>query len=396
MNNYWEDRLAESQSKLTTKNIKATEAQLKKYYKKAMEDVVGQFEKTYQHLLSSMDEGKEPTPADLYNLDKYWQMQAQLKTKLQKLGDSSYKLMSGQFENQYKTIYNSLSLPSGRAFNTITDENIKQMILQIWCADGKSWSDRIWTNTDKLQQALNDNLINCVLTGKKPTELKQMLMKDFNVSFNNADTIVRTEMARIQTQAAVQRYKDYGLDEVEILADKDERRCDVCGKLHGKRFKIGANLPIPAHPRCRCSVIPVLDQDKLEANNPTQQALKNDNTTKSSNLLTHQTNDVKVVTDEWKNGKFRDEKSEERHKKHLTEYGNISFEEYVEGAKILLSQPVGGNIDGFVNNADAIYRYDIVNNDLAIGKEGIIFTRFKPKDGKQYWEGIKKDELNQK
>ena len=33
---YWEDRLAESQSKLTTKNIKATEAQLKKYYKKAM------------------------------------------------------------------------------------------------------------------------------------------------------------------------------------------------------------------------------------------------------------------------------------------------------------------------------------------------------------------------
>ena len=257
---YWEDRLAKSQSKLTTKNIKATEAQLKKYYKKAMDDVIGQFEKTYQHLLSSMDEGREPTPADLYNLDKYWQMQAQLKTKLQKLGDSSYKLMSGQFENQYKTIYNSLSLPSGGAFNTITDENIKQMILQIWCADGKSWSDRIWTNTDKLQQALNDNLINCVLTGKKPTELKQMLMKDFNVSFNNADTIVRTEMAHIQTQAAMQRYRDYGITEVEILADKDERQCEVCGKLHKKRYPTGANVPIPAHPRCRCTVIPVVEQ----------------------------------------------------------------------------------------------------------------------------------------
>ena len=211
-----------------------------------------------------MDEGREPTPADLYNLDKYWQMQAQLKTKLQKLGDSSYKLMSGQFENQYKTIYNSLSLPSGRAFNTITDENIKQMILQIWCADGKSWSDRIWTNTDKLQQALNDNLINCVSTGKKPTELKQMLMRDFNVSFNNADTIVRTEMAHLQTQAAMQRYKDYGITEVEILADKDERQCEVCGKLHKKRYPIGANVPIPAHPRCRCSVIPVVEDKKRD------------------------------------------------------------------------------------------------------------------------------------
>lgn len=292
---YWEDRLGKSITNLFDKNTEQARKQLIKYYKKAMEDIVGQFEKTYQHLLSSMDEGREPTPADLYNLDKYWEMQAQLKTKLQKLGDTTYKVMSDNFVNQFKSVYEGLELPfSARAFNTLSDENINQMILQIWCADGKSWSDRIWTNTDKLQQALNDNLINCVLTGKKPTELKQMLMKDFNVSFNNADTIVRTEIARIQTQAAVQRYKDYGLDEVEILADKDERRCDVCGKLHGKRFKIGANLPIPAHPRCRCSVIPVLDQDKLEANNPTQQALKNDNTTKSSNLLTSKSTDDSI------------------------------------------------------------------------------------------------------
>lgn len=394
---YWEDRLAKSQNKLTSKNIKATEEQLKKYYKKAMEDVVGQFEKTYQHLLSSMDEGREPTPADLYNLDKYWQMQAQLKTKLQKLGDSSYKLMSGQFENQYKTIYNSLSLPSGRAFNTITDENIKQMILQIWCADGKSWSDRIWTNTDKLQQALNDNLINCVLTGKKPTELKQMLMRDFNVSFNNADTIVRTEMAHLQTQAAMQRYKDYGITEVEILADKDERQCEVCGKLHKKRYPTGANVPIPAHPRCRCSVIPVVEMARTPLKINLQLFAKSsENYEKHNKPLTHQTNNVKVVTDEWKNGKFRDEKSEERHKKHLSEYGNITFDEYVEGAKILLSQPIGGDIDGFVNNADATYRYDTVNNDLAIGKDGIIFTRFKPIDGKAYWEDVKNNELKQK
>lgn len=89
-----------------------------------------------------------------------------------------------------------------------------------------------------------------------------MLMQDFNVSFNNADTIVRTEMAHIQTQAAIQRYKDYGITEVEILADKDERQCEVCGKLHKKRYPTGANVPIPAHPRCRCSVIPVVEMAK--------------------------------------------------------------------------------------------------------------------------------------
>lgn len=89
-----------------------------------------------------------------------------------------------------------------------------------------------------------------------------MLMRDFNVSFNNADTIVRTEMAHLQTQAAMQRYKDYGITEVEILADKDERQCEVCGKLHKKRYPTGANVPIPAHPRCRCSIIPVVEDKK--------------------------------------------------------------------------------------------------------------------------------------
>lgn len=257
---YWEDRLGKSITNFFDKNAEQARKQLIKYYKKAMEDVVGQFEKTYQHLLSSMDEGREPTPADLYNLDKYWEMQAQLKTKLQKLGDTTYKVMSDNFVNQFKSVYEGLELPfSARAFNTLSDENINQMILQIWCADGKSWSDRIWTNTDKLQQALNDNLINCVLTGKKPTELKQMLMKDFNVSFNNADTIVRTEMAHIQTQAAKNRYMDAGISEVEVLVDKDERTCPICSKLANKRYPIKGVMPVPAHPRCRCCIIPIFD-----------------------------------------------------------------------------------------------------------------------------------------
>ena len=36
------------------------------------------------------------------------------------------------------------------------------------------------------------------------------------------------------------------------------------------------------------------------------------------------------------------------------------------------------------------------NNDFAIGKDGIIFTRFKPKEFIKYWERIKKNELRQK
>lgn len=256
---YWAERQAKTQERLTAKNIKDTEAQLIKYYQRTMLNVVGQFEQTYNKLLLTISDGREPTPADLYKLDTYWKMQGQLKRELEKLGDKQAALFSKKFMEQYQTIYDAIAIKDGMFFNEIDSKVAEQMINQIWCADGKNWSSRIWTNTDKLQQALNDNLIDCVVTGRNPRYLKEILMNEFGVAYNRADSIVRTEMAHIQTQAAQQKYKDAGVLEVEVWADKDERRCKICGDLHQTRYPVGGAMPIPAHPRCRCCIIPVID-----------------------------------------------------------------------------------------------------------------------------------------
>lgn len=256
---YWIKRNLQAQEELTNKNEKEVRKQLTKYYKKSTETVIGQFEKTYDKLLLSMAEGREPTPADLYKLDTYWQMQGQLRQELRNLGEKQVATMSKMFELQYFDIYYAIAIPGEEMFTQIDSAAVQQLINQIWCADGKSWSERIWTNTDLLQEALNENLIACVATGKKTSELKALLQDQFNVSYNRADALVRTEMAHIQTQAAQKRYEDYGIQMVEVWASKDERRCEVCGKLHKKRYPIGAAMPIPAHPRCRCTVIPVVE-----------------------------------------------------------------------------------------------------------------------------------------
>lgn len=52
---------------------------------------------------------------------------------------------------------------------------------------------------------------------------------------------------------------DNGIQEVEIYADTDNRTCPICAKLDGKRFGINDSLPIPAHPRCRCCALPIID-----------------------------------------------------------------------------------------------------------------------------------------
>ena len=256
---YWQDRMASAQTKLTTKTYKEIEKQTAKYYQSAMKKTIADFVNTYDRVQKGLKDDIQPTPADLYKLDKYWHSQAQMREVLQKLGEKQIVALSNAFEANFFDIYYSIALPGMEAFSSIDKTIVQQLINQIWVADGKTWSDRIWDNVEQLAEMLNEQLLDCVINGKDTNQLKMMLQDRFNVSYSNADSLVRTELAHIQTQASQQRYTDYGIDMVEVWADEDERRCDICGKLHQKRFPVGSQMPIPAHPRCRCCIVPVID-----------------------------------------------------------------------------------------------------------------------------------------
>jgi SPP1 gp7 family putative phage head morphogenesis protein len=257
---YWQKRALNTQERLTTKSIRETEEQMSRYYKRTMKAAERGFIDTYNAVMASLQEGLQPTPADLYKLDRYWVFQNELHNMLYDLGDRQTRLYGNRFARLYSNIYNGFALKDDAHFNAMDVSQAQQMINQIWCADGKSWSDRIWSNTEQLQQALNEGLIECVMTGASPEQLKERLMTEFNVAYNRADSVVRTEMSHIQTQAARQRYTDAGINKVQVWADKDERRCDICGKLHEKVFSAFDAMPIPAHPRCRCRIIPYFEK----------------------------------------------------------------------------------------------------------------------------------------
>ena len=256
---YWGNRIREGQEAIAKKQVAETEEQMRKYYNNAMRQVMNAFENTFYKIFADVADGYKPTPADLYKLDDYWKSQALLQRELQKLGDKQAALLGKQFYKTWNYTYKNVALPTGGLFGTIDNATVRQMINSVWCADGLNWSQRVWKNTANLQAMLNDGLLDCVLTGKSPTQLKEALQNAFGVSWNQADTLVRTEIAHIQTQAAAQRYKDAGLEYLEIWADEDERRCEHCGKLHEKRILVGDTIPIPAHPRCRCVVLPVIE-----------------------------------------------------------------------------------------------------------------------------------------
>lgn len=256
---YWGKRNAKIQQALADKSIEEIDQQLIRYYSRSAQKVMKNFELTYLKICEDVRKGHNPTPADLYKLDKYWQMQGQLQKELNKLGNYQSNLFFKRFTDTYINIYKAISIPGQQHYTDIDRKLAEQMINDIWCADGKNWSQRIWQNTSNLQQKLNDCLIDCVVTGKKSSELVVMLRDTFEVSYKQANRLVRTEVAHIQTNAAQKRYIEYGIKEVEVLADEDELRCEVCAGLHQKRFPAFGKMPVPAHANCRCCIIPVVE-----------------------------------------------------------------------------------------------------------------------------------------
>lgn len=275
LNKYWADRQERELNKISTKTQKDINKQLNKYYSSAMKQVMKDFEEVYNKLLTTIEAGKTPTVADLYKLDKYWQSQAQLRALCEELGNKEIALLSKQFERQWEDVYKASALPSDVAFSTISTANAQTAIQTIWAADGKSWSSRVWKHTEQLAATLNEQLIHVVSTGRSTRDLKNLLQERFNVTYSQANTLVRTEVSRIQTESAAKRYKDAGLEEYMILG-REEDSCKKfknskgvdCHKLNGKKFrydeaKIGVNMP-PFHPNCKCRIAPVVKSSILQ------------------------------------------------------------------------------------------------------------------------------------
>lgn len=77
--------------------------------------------------------------------------------------------------------------------------------------------------------------------------------------------IARTETARAMTTGSLQSYENYGVKEIEVLTAGDDLVCKICRENEANNpHKIeDANGLVPAHPNCRCAVMPVIP-DKLE------------------------------------------------------------------------------------------------------------------------------------
>lgn len=131
-----------------------------------------------------------------------------------------------------------------------------------------TFSERIWVNQDQLKNSLSSVLSSALIQGKNPREFIPQIRKKFDVSRCNAERLLRTEIARVQTQAQAESYEANGIDEYEYVACGLKDVCPLCKEVDGKTFKlkdmeIGKNAP-PIHPNCHCALAPHSDRKVYE------------------------------------------------------------------------------------------------------------------------------------
>ena len=119
-----------------------------------------------------------------------------------------------------------------------------------------TFSDRIWHNQTLLKSQLDTLISTGLIQGRNPKALAGELQKVFGTSRYNAERLLITELARVQTQSQQNAYEQCGYDEYQFITI-GAGACPICKPMNGKTFKVrdmlvGENAP-PLHPNCRCS-----------------------------------------------------------------------------------------------------------------------------------------------
>lgn len=138
-----------------------------------------------------------------------------------------------------------------------------------------TFSDRIWQYQDLMREDLGKILATGLIQGKNPRALAKDLRKYWYGNDPRTgggatycmERLMRTELARVQTEAQKQSFEKNGFTQYTFIANSD--CCDICKEKDGRHFKVKDMMPgenaAPLHPNCRCSVAAYEDSDEYEA-----------------------------------------------------------------------------------------------------------------------------------
>lgn len=225
-------------------------------YQLAMEQVIDEAENEYfQKYLRHKYMSERITRLD--------SLKNQVSVQLELLAESKDVQTFEYLKSTYKdnVFLNKSNINIESTFHKFSETAIEETVLKPW--SGKSFSDRIWTDTTKLIDEVQEVLSVGLIQGHDIDKMSKKIARRMEVSQNRAKTLVRTETNYILSQATFDTYENFEVEQYEFLATLDYKTSEICQSLDKKLFfvkdrQVGLNCN-PMHPNCRSTTIPYFE-----------------------------------------------------------------------------------------------------------------------------------------
>jgi SPP1 gp7 family putative phage head morphogenesis protein len=191
-----------------------------------------------------------------------FQMQHQIEvlygTHIEKVGDVLKDAYSNDYYHTAYEIQKGFNI--GWDLHNINQDELNKLLSKPWTIDRQTFSDRIWTNKQKLIGNLRTQLTQSVITGKSPKELIKNISEQMKVDRYKAGRLVMTESAAFASAGQKDCFNTLGVEKFEIVATLDSHTSEICQNLNGhvfdmKDYEIGVTAP-PFHVWCRTVIVP--------------------------------------------------------------------------------------------------------------------------------------------
>ena len=206
-----------------------------------------------------------------FHISKYEALKIQTQQSFESLFAKQKGITSDTMAEVYKSGYYHTAFEIqkgvgvGWDISGIDQNQVEKVLAKPWAVDGKNFSERIWSNKEKLVSEVHNELTRNIITGADPQKAIDSIAKKMNTSKYNAGRLVMTEEAYFSSAAQKDCFDDLGVEEYEVVATLDSHTSDICRSMDGKHFPMkdyqaGVTAP-PFHVFCRSTTCPWFDED---------------------------------------------------------------------------------------------------------------------------------------
>jgi SPP1 gp7 family putative phage head morphogenesis protein len=225
-------------------------------YQQASKDIKAEIFDTYQKM-----NVEKPLISDFYRYNNLQKIEKQINDSVLQLGVKEADFTKQAL--QHATLVGSQAAADVLNTNVLNKRAIDELIMRPW--HDSNFSDRIWKNKAQLINSLKTELTNGIIQGKSIYDVANNIDARIDVGRGQTQRLVRTEYMHALNQGQIESYRAKGYSKLKWIATMDDKTSKICRKLNRKEFDI-ENLPdIPAHPNCRCTMVPVITDEMIEA-----------------------------------------------------------------------------------------------------------------------------------